>query len=276
MKLVVAFFMKFLTTVRTFALKHQTLADRLTLIASLSTFIFVVSWELPEPPGHVVAVAFFVHELVWLLYLTYVVAYFDLSNPLKFIREHIPELVIAATWYPHAYQLSVGSLLIPYSVFHLTGVSAHAWILSRCGRQRWGDHPFFATNLCALTFILFSSALVREVEPTSFKDFPTAIYFILETLSTVGYGDLVPKSDGGKLVAVLAMFFGTGLFSAFNGFVTEWIHHLVTEKKTHASEVDMLLLAEDVKEVKELMREVQQQQAEILRRLEQANLDKTS
>jgi voltage-gated potassium channel Kch len=268
MKIAIASLIRLLVTMKAFALRHQRFADRLNVLASLSTFIFVASLELPQPSNHVLQLGFLVHEVVWLLYLVYVLIYFDSSKPIKFIREHFPEVLIALTWFPYAFQLTLGVWEIPYSVFHLIGVTAHAWLLSRSGRQRWGEHPFFAAMLCALSFLLFSSALIREVEPESFQNFPTAIYFILETLSTVGYGDLVPRSTAGKFVAVLAMFFGTGLFSALNGFVTEWIHQLVADKKIASNEIDLYSLAQKFESMKALLERVEQNQAEILRRLD--------
>ncbi len=257
MKIAIAALIRLLVTMKAFALGHQRFADRLNVLASLSTFIFVASLELPQQSNHLLQLGFLVHEVVWLLYLAYILIYFDSSNPIRFIREHFPELLIAFTWFPSAFHIRVGVLEIPYSFFHLIGVTAHAWLLSRSGRQRWGEHPFFAAMLCALSFTL----------PESFQNFPTAVYFILETLSTVGYGDLVPTSNAGRVVAVLAMFFGTGLFSALNGFVTEWIHQLVADNKSASCEIDVHSLAQALENMKVLLERVEQNQAEILQRL---------
>ncbi|HDX8402299.1 potassium channel family protein [Aeromonas dhakensis] len=46
-----------------------------------------------------------------------------------------------------------------------------------------------------------------------------AFWWTLVTLSTVGYGDLVPKTEEGRFVASLLILFGVGLFGAISGFM---------------------------------------------------------
>ncbi|MNE93868.1 Cyclic nucleotide-gated potassium channel [compost metagenome] len=45
------------------------------------------------------------------------------------------------------------------------------------------------------------------------------------TLSTVGYGDLVPKTEEGRFVASLLILFGVGLFGALSGFMASLFVH---------------------------------------------------
>lgn len=42
-----------------------------------------------------------------------------------------------------------------------------------------------------------------------------AYYFSVITLSTVGYGDLVPHTDFGKLFTTLYIFIGVGIITSF-------------------------------------------------------------
>jgi voltage-gated potassium channel len=46
-----------------------------------------------------------------------------------------------------------------------------------------------------------------------------AFWWTLVTLSTVGYGDLVPKTEQGRFVASLLILFGVGLYAAVSGFM---------------------------------------------------------
>ena len=50
-------------------------------------------------------------------------------------------------------------------------------------------------------------------------DMSTSIYFCIITLTTVGYGDVVPKTAGGKLLCVLYIFLGVTLVSASLGAI---------------------------------------------------------
>jgi voltage-gated potassium channel len=44
------------------------------------------------------------------------------------------------------------------------------------------------------------------------KTFLEALYFVIATITTVGYGDVVPESDSGKLFTILLITFGTVAF----------------------------------------------------------------
>jgi len=46
-----------------------------------------------------------------------------------------------------------------------------------------------------------------------------ALWWSVVTITTVGYGDRYPVTDGGRIVAVVLMTAGVGLFGTFTGFV---------------------------------------------------------
>lgn len=62
--------------------------------------------------------------------------------------------------------------------------------------------------------------LIESGQPGSQIQTPyDAFWWTLVTLSTVGYGDLVPKTEQGRFVASLLILFGVGLFGAISGFM---------------------------------------------------------
>jgi voltage-gated potassium channel len=71
----------------------------------------------------------------------------------------------------------------------------------------------------AFAVTLLSAALMRLVDPDTFQDFGSAIWWSAQTVSTVGYGDDVPKSDAGRVLAVLVMLFGIALVPAITSLV---------------------------------------------------------
>lgn len=42
-----------------------------------------------------------------------------------------------------------------------------------------------------------------------------AVYFCVVTLATVGYGDIVPKTDAGKIFTTIYIIIGVGVITAF-------------------------------------------------------------
>ena len=63
----------------------------------------------------------------------------------------------------------------------------------------------------AATLAAAASILERIVEPQVFTSIWLAAWWACVTIATVGYGDVVPVSTGGRLVAVCLMFAGISL-----------------------------------------------------------------
>ncbi len=61
-----------------------------------------------------------------------------------------------------------------------------------------------------LMLILFfgSATFYHRVEKWRYID---AMYFSAATMTTVGYGDITPKTDGGKLFTIFFVFMGVGI-----------------------------------------------------------------
>jgi voltage-gated potassium channel len=63
-------------------------------------------------------------------------------------------------------------------------------------------------------FVVFAGAtLVRYADPLNFPTYWTGLWWAVTTVTTVGYGDVVPATTGGRLVAVCLMFVGIGCFA---------------------------------------------------------------
>jgi hypothetical protein len=75
---------------------------------------------------------------------------------------------------------------------------------------------FFVVALALL--ILAWSLAFMEVEKRSFAD---AVYYTFVTVTTVGYGDIHPDSTAGKMMAILIILTGTGMFGGLVASVTE-------------------------------------------------------
>ncbi len=90
------------------------------------------------------------------------------------------------------------------------------------------------TTLSGILFLFFlllglGSGVMYWLEtgqPDSLIQTPyDAFWWTLVTLSTVGYGDLVPKTEEGRFVASLLILFGVGLFGALSGFMASLFVH---------------------------------------------------
>ncbi len=71
---------------------------------------------------------------------------------------------------------------------------------------------FIISTVLGLVFIVVTTATTffHYVEGWAWID---AYYFTVVTLSTVGYGDITPKTDVGKIGATILIFVGLGVFA---------------------------------------------------------------
>jgi voltage-gated potassium channel len=61
--------------------------------------------------------------------------------------------------------------------------------------------------------------LERDVQPAGFGSVPAALWWAVVTLTTVGYGDVVPITPLGRLVAAFVMICGLGVFGLWTGIL---------------------------------------------------------
>ena len=61
--------------------------------------------------------------------------------------------------------------------------------------------------------------LERDVQPATFGSVPAALWWAVVTLTTTGYGDVVPITPLGRMVAALVMICGLGVFGLWTGIL---------------------------------------------------------
>jgi voltage-gated potassium channel len=73
-----------------------------------------------------------------------------------------------------------------------------------------------------LTLVIIFGALIYLIEDpeSGFTSIPRSIYWAIVTLTTVGYGDISPKTDLGQAVSAIIMIIGYGIIAVPTGIVT--------------------------------------------------------
>lgn len=71
---------------------------------------------------------------------------------------------------------------------------------------------FRLVGLVALSVIGFGSIFYHIVEKLSWLD---SVYFSVITLTTVGYGDITPHTDQGKIFTIFYVIVGIGIIGTF-------------------------------------------------------------
>ena len=71
----------------------------------------------------------------------------------------------------------------------------------------------------AIVLVLAGGALARIVEPETFSSLGLSYWWAVETVTTVGYGDIVPHDTPGRLVGALLMLTGLALIPTLTSAV---------------------------------------------------------
>ena len=82
--------------------------------------------------------------------------------------------------------------------------------------MRYDDVISSMLNL--LAFVVIVTGIVYTIEAPvnpNVSNYADALYFTITTISTTGYGDIIPQSAGGKAIVVLIMLLGITLFLRF-------------------------------------------------------------
>jgi voltage-gated potassium channel len=119
----------------------------------------------------------------------------------------------------------------------------------------------------ALTFVglaVAGAALMRIADPNNFPSIGLAIWWALQTVTTVGYGDVVPTSVGGRILGGVEMVIGV----SFIAFVTAGVTSVIVQRgEAEAQEADRLRDEQNTKTIIDSLTEAKQALGELGERL---------
>jgi voltage-gated potassium channel len=72
----------------------------------------------------------------------------------------------------------------------------------------------------AASFILIMALIIFNVEPDSFVNFFEALYWATVSLTTMGYGDIYPVTEAGRIVTMISSIFGIAVIALPAGILT--------------------------------------------------------
>lgn len=121
-------------------------------------------------------------------------------------------------------------LLRVFRVFQL------GWFVSEAdalGRAVWHSRAKIVVFLCTVIILVTLAGTVMyllegEVDDTKFHSIPDGIYWAIVTMTTVGYGDVVPTTAWGKLMSAILILLGYSLIIVPTGFVSAELVHSAT------------------------------------------------
>lgn len=93
--------------------------------------------------------------------------------------------------------------------------------LGRLYRKMFTQPETRGLLIMASLVVVIGVVFYTQIEKWSVLD---AIYFCVVTLGTVGYGDIVPKTDAGKIFTIFYIIFGLAVIGGFFASLGQFIH----------------------------------------------------
>lgn len=158
--------------------------------------------------------------------LRYSISFFGLIDLFAILPFYAPMLIAFDLRFLRAVRL--------FRVFRLLKVARYSRAMASLGRVLTAKKAELGiTVIAVLLFLLIASTIMYDVEheaqPKNFPDIPSAMWWGVVTLTTVGYGDIYPITPLGKFLGAIIALLGIGLFALPAGIIASG---LVEEAKS--------------------------------------------
>ena len=213
--------------------KNGKLFDIILLVAIILSVISVILESVNEinEKYHEIILAF-----EWFITILFTIEYFlriySIKKSWKYIFSFmgiIDLLSIIPTYlifiFPTAHSLSVIRsirLIRMFRIFKLSPYLRGAHVMQIALRSSRPKIIVFLFSVMIVVIVLGTLMYIIEgsVETNGFDNIPNSIYWALVTLTTVGYGNVIPVTIFGKLIASFIMILGYGIIAVPTGIVT--------------------------------------------------------
>jgi len=157
--------------------------------------------------------------LTWGIFLIEVVAMLVLTDRrTRWIREHPIDLAVVLLtppFAPAAWQ--AGRIFRLVRLLRLVRAFSLRRLLSLEGMRYAG--------LIAAATVLVGGAVFASIEKGKHLTTWDGLWWAVSTVTTVGYGDIVPRSDGGRIIAMMIMLVGIGFVALLTAFIADRFIH---------------------------------------------------
>ena len=149
--------------------------------------------------------------------LRYATSFFGVVDLLAILPSYLALVVPAGRYF---LVVRVLRLLRIFRILKLTHFLTEAHTLRRALRASTRKIAVFLLTVATLVVIVGALMYVVEGAENGFTSIPRSMYWAVVTLTTVGYGDVSPKTPLGQALASLVMILGYGIIAVPTGIVS--------------------------------------------------------
>jgi voltage-gated potassium channel Kch len=109
----------------------------------------------------------------------------------------------------------------------------------------------------AILLVLIAGALARLVEPEVFTSLGLAYWWAITTVTTVGYGDVVPKDPAGRVVGSLLMLTGLSLIPTLTSVIVSTLISKRSQQQTNQLEHELVNTTAALRRIEERLARIE-------------------
>lgn len=194
--------------------KYFLLMEWILTLAALA-YLVIYSWQIiSQPTGRALQISEVILMAIWVFFLMeYLVRLYLAHDRRTWFTRHLFDLVVVI--------LPILRPLRVLRVLMILGVIQRSANLHLHGRI--AAYTTVGSALLVWLSALTVLDLERGVEGSSLTTMSEALWWAFVTVTTVGYGDIAPVTDEGRLVAVILMLAGISLIGIVTATLASWV-----------------------------------------------------
>ncbi|WP_070972169.1 ion transporter [Vibrio sonorensis] len=221
-----------------------------TLVLSIYVLVALLVESIFDLSPEVVEVLHIVDTLVCMVFLTdFCIRFKQADNKLQFMKWGWIDLISSIPLLDNFRYSRIVRVIKVLRI--LRALRSIKIILSYVFEKRMYG-TFSLVSIVSILIAIFGAIAVlqfeRGVDGSNIHNAHDALWWAFVTITTVGYGDLYPVTYEGRIIAVILMTAGVGLFGTFTGFVSTWF---VEDEKSHKGKPLVSELKDEVSELKQ-------------------------
>ena len=216
--------------------KIERVTEPILLLMAFAMVPLVIGPFLWHLPTYEVAIFAVTSTVIWIAFaVDFGVKLLIAPARMKYLRSHwLEAAIVVAPFFRPLY-------LVRFALFGSRAVF---------GMRRLAEIDFVL--VLAAGVVIIGATVMYSIDTTNpqISSFGDALWWSVVTVTTVGYGDIVPDSAGGRVVAFVVMFAGIALFGAVAGNIAAVLTK-VGRRTTPASQSPMDVLIAEVRQLRE-------------------------
>jgi voltage-gated potassium channel len=195
----------------------------IAIILSIYVLLIFIIQTIFNLPVEVIKVLDFIDNIICVFFLVdFFSRFYKAENKLLFLKWGWIDLISSI---PTFDALRFGRLLRLIRLIRiLRAFRSTKHIINHIYKKK-SNGAFTTVAVIAILTLIFSSITILQFEDapdSNIKTAEDAIWWACSTISTVGYGDKFPVTTEGRIVGVILMIVGGGLFATMSGFFASW------------------------------------------------------